>query len=85
MKNFILWLILTMISFKSFSQEKNVWPRDRYAGPGGGLYTGPGGGLYAGPCEKSYKSNQPPREALLNYLRANNMTGILKILKEAGF
>jgi hypothetical protein len=26
-----------------------TWPRDSYAGPGGGLYTGPGGGLYVGP------------------------------------
>ena len=23
------------------------YPRDRYTGPGGGLYDGPGGGLYA--------------------------------------
>ncbi|SMF47414.1 hypothetical protein L603_005100000160 [Cellulosimicrobium cellulans J34] len=28
---------------------RNVWPRNRYAGPGGGLHAGPGGGLYAGP------------------------------------
>ena len=26
----------------------NKWPRDRYIGPGGGLYTGPGGGHYTG-------------------------------------
>ena len=26
-----------------------AWPRNLYAGPGGGLYTGPGGGLYTGP------------------------------------
>ena len=28
---------------------RNVWPRNRYAGPGGGLYSGPGGGAYSGP------------------------------------
>ncbi len=117
MKNFILLLILTMFSLKSFSQEKNIWTRDRYSGPGGGLYVGPGGGLYTGPggglytgpggglstgpggglysgpggglytgsCDKPYVSNQPPREALLNYLRENSMKDILKILEDAGF
>lgn len=29
--------------------NSGYWPRDRYAGPGGGRYTGPGGGLYTGP------------------------------------
>jgi len=32
----------------------NRWPRDRYDGPGGGLYTGPGGGLYTGPDGGAY-------------------------------
>ena len=109
MKNFIFLFILAMFSFKSFSQEKNMWPRDRYTGPGGGLYTGPGGGaytgpggglytgpggglytgpgggLYTGPCSKPYMSNQPPREALLKYLRENKMNDILEILEDAGF
>lgn len=109
MKFFILLLILSMVSLISFSQEKNLWPRDRYSGPGGGLYTGrgggmytgpgggaytgpggglytgPGGGLYTGPCDKPYMSNQPPREALLNYLRENNMKDLLKILEDARF
>jgi len=31
------------------AQENVGWPRDRYAGPGGGLSTNPGGGMYAGP------------------------------------
>jgi hypothetical protein len=30
-------------------------------------------------------SNQPPREALLKYLRENKMTDILKLLEDAGF
>ncbi|MFJ8444046.1 hypothetical protein [Kitasatospora griseola] len=38
-------------------------------GPGGGLSTGPGGGLYTGPCTNPYRSNQPPRHILLDYLR----------------
>jgi hypothetical protein len=29
--------------------SENSWPRDQYAGAGGGLYTGPGGGMYTGP------------------------------------
>jgi hypothetical protein len=37
-----------------FVESCNKWPRDRYAGPGGGLYTGPGGGLYTGPGGGSY-------------------------------
>jgi hypothetical protein len=34
--------------------QTNVWPRDSYSGPGGGLYTGPGGGLYTGPGGGAY-------------------------------
>ena len=34
--------------------DPNGWPRDSYAGPGGGLYTGPGGGLYTGPGGGAY-------------------------------
>jgi hypothetical protein len=58
------------------------WPRDQYTGPGGGLYTGPGGGLYNGPAEQHYHSNQPPRDALIAYLRAHRMVSILQLLGE---
>jgi hypothetical protein len=30
-------------------------------------------------------SNQPPREALLEYLRRHNMTNILDLLRRVGF
>ena len=56
-----------------------------YAGPGGGLYAGPGGGLYAGACDNHYRSNWPPREYLLKYLRRLNLTNILRILEQYGF
>jgi hypothetical protein len=56
-----------------------------YTGPGGGLYTGPGGGLYTGPSNNPYKSNQPPREYLLQYLELLKMYQILEILRRAGY
>ena len=31
-----------------------MWVRNKYMGPGGGLYTGPGGGLYTGPGGGAY-------------------------------
>lgn len=31
-----------------------MWVRNRYKGPGGGLYTGPGGGMYTGPGGGAY-------------------------------
>jgi hypothetical protein len=56
-----------------------------YTGPGGGLYTGPGGGRYTGPCDKPYRSNQPPRKALLEYLEDHGMHDILRLLQSSGF
>src|SRR5918999_611487 len=44
-----------------------------YTGPGGGLYTGPGGGLYAGPCSEPYRSNRPPMDVFLKYLREHGL------------
>jgi len=73
-----------------------MWPRDRYAGPGGlytgpggglytgpdgGAYTGPRGGLYTGPCEEPYRSNHPPREQLLEYLAQAGMDNLLRLLQ----
>lgn len=56
-----------------------------YTGPGGGLYSGPGGGLYTGPCDEPYHSNQPPREALLEYLKKHGKRQILRLLQSHGF
>jgi hypothetical protein len=54
-----------------------MWPRDRYNGPGGGLYTGP--------SNNPYKSNQPPKENLLQYLKSQNLHQIIEILRIAGY
>lgn len=64
-----------------------VWPRNLYAGPGGGaytgpgggmytgpgggLYTGPGGGMYAGPAD--YCANRPPWFVMVDELRKRGM------------
>jgi hypothetical protein len=53
-----------------------------YTGPGGGLYTGPGGGRYTGPSDSPYRSNQPPRHALIAYLKQHNMHYFLRLLRE---
>ncbi|WP_043712281.1 hypothetical protein [Corallococcus macrosporus] len=55
-----------------------------YRGLGGGLYTGPGGGLYTGHCEQPYRSNLPPREALLEYLARNRLEHLLCLLLQCG-
>jgi len=45
----------TQATFQTKSKEKKIgWPRNQYAGPGGGAYTGPGGGLYNGPGGGAY-------------------------------
>ncbi|MFI6985175.1 hypothetical protein ACIBSV_42250 [Embleya sp. NPDC050154] len=51
----------------------NTWPRDRHSGPGGGLHTGPGGGMHTGACANPYRSNLPPRDVLVAYLRAHGL------------
>jgi hypothetical protein len=56
-----------------------------YTGPGGGLYTGPGGGLYTGWCERPYRSNQPPRTALLEYLITHGMGHFADFMIRSGF
>ena len=62
-----------------------MWPRNKYAGPGGGLYTGPGGGLYTVPDANPYKSNWPPRDYLLKYLKQFNLEYYIDILIKNGF
>ena len=56
-----------------------------YTGPGGGLYPGPGGGLWTGPCANPYRSNQPPRDELLEFLRSTGQDQIVAVLLQAGF
>ena len=68
-----------------------MWPRDSYAGPGGGLYTGPGGGLYTGPggglytgpSGAPYRSNWPTRDVLVKELEHLGMKEIANVLREA--
>ncbi len=55
-----------------------------YTGPGGGLYTGPGGGLWTGPGEH-YRSNWPPRDALLKALRERGLNNIVQLMLGSGF
>ena len=70
-----------------------MWVRNRYKGPGGGLYTGPGGGLYkgpggglyTGPDSTPYMSNWPPREQFLQYLRDHGHISIVEYLLQKGF
>ena len=38
-----------IICSQRIGRDRNMCPRNKYTGPGGGLYTGPGGGLYTGP------------------------------------
>jgi hypothetical protein len=58
---------------------------DQVVEPGGGLYTGSGGGRCTGACKDHYRSNQPPRESLLQYLAEHSMDDILRMLEAAGF
>ena len=53
------------------------WPRDRYTGPGGGLYTGP--------CEQPYLSNWPPPHILIKELKERRLFEIVDYLLKMGF
>lgn len=64
------------------TETKKGWPRNGSTGPGGGLSTGPGGGLSTGP-EPSYRSNIPPREVYLQYLKDHGYEWAYEILKKA--
>ena len=46
-----------------------MWVRNKYMGPGGGLYTGPGGGLYTGPDDTPFMINWPPISVFVAELR----------------
>jgi hypothetical protein len=59
-------------------------------GPRGGLSTGPGGGLSSGPggglstsSANSYRSNQPPMDVLIPYLRSIGQNSIADKLAQA--
>ncbi|GAA4614579.1 hypothetical protein GCM10023195_63710 [Actinoallomurus liliacearum] len=52
-----------------------------YTGPGGGLYAGPGGGLYAGPSSAPYRSNLPPMDVFLVYLREQGYDDFVVMLQ----
>lgn len=60
----------------------NKWPRDRYKGPGGGLYTGPGGGLYTGRSDNPYLSNWPPIDVFIKELRKRKMDKYADIIEK---
>ena len=78
-----------------------MWPRDRYCGPGGGLYTGPGGGLYTGPggglyagpggglymgpCANPYRSNTPPPHVFVQYLKMYGYHYAVEMLIQYGY
>ena len=53
------------------------WPRDRYTGPGGGLYTGP--------SDNPYVSNWPPPHILIKEPRKRNLNDIVEYLISMGF
>ena len=55
----------------------NKWPRDRY--------TGPGGGLYPGPCKTPYANNWPPPHIFIEELRKRGQTQIVKYMINLGF
>src|SRR3954469_13838559 len=54
-----------------------------YTGPGGGAYTGPGGGMYTGCADPPYRSNQPPKKALLRYLAEHGKDALLERFQRA--
>ena len=57
--------------------EMNRWPRDRYTGPGGGLYTGP--------CDNPYSNNCPPPHIFIEELKKRGLNQIVEYLINIGF
>ena len=51
-----------------------MWVRNRYTGPGGGLYTGPD--------SSPYMSNIPPLEVFLKELEKRNLHHYANIIKK---
>ena len=54
-----------------------MWVRNRYTGPGGGLYTGPD--------YKPYICNWPPRDYLLQALKRMGREDIIRYMLQHGF
>lgn len=44
---------------------------------------GAGGGLYTGACSEPYRSNQPPRHVMIEYLESHGMEHLAQLIRNA--